>query len=100
MHPETIEVICPCCQAKLKVDVETSAVLSHAVPEKPRAIDDLAAEVAKLKGVAGQRDEVFRKHVDAQKSHGAVLNKKFDELLKQAKQDTDKRPPKRLFDLD
>jgi len=38
--------------------------------------------------------------VDAQKSHGAVLNKKFDELLKQAKQDTDKRPPKSLFDLD
>ena len=100
MPSQPIEVECPCCQAKLKVDVETRTVLTHSVPEKPRPIEDLAAEVAKLKGAAGQRDEVFRKHVEAEKSHGEVLNKKFDELFKQAQKDPDKRPPKRAFDLD
>jgi hypothetical protein len=95
-----IEVECPCCQAKLKIDVETRAVITHTVPEKPKLIEDLAAEVAKLKGAEGRRDEVFRKQVEAQKSHGSILNKKFDELLKQAKENPDAKPVKRLFDLD
>jgi hypothetical protein len=95
-----IEVECPCCQAKLKIDAKTEAVISHSVPVKPKPIEDLAAEVAKLKDVAGRRGEVFQKHVDTQKAHAEVLNKKFDELFKQAKENPDKTPPKRLFDLD
>jgi hypothetical protein len=39
------EVACPCCEAILKIDPETQAVIAHTVPEKPRAIEDLAAEV-------------------------------------------------------
>lgn len=95
-----IEVECPCCQAVLKIDAETRAVISHAVPEKPPAIEDLAAAVAKLKGEAGRRDEVFRKQVEAEKSHGKVLEKKFEELLRQAKENPDVAPPRRDIDLD
>jgi hypothetical protein len=94
------EVQCPCCQATLKVDPETRAVISHKVLEKPRAIEDLAAEVEKLKGASGRRDETFRKSMEAEKSSSSILNKKFDELLKQAKESGDKTPPKRVFDLD
>lgn len=95
-----IEVECPCCQAVLKVDAETEAVISHKVPEKPPAIEDLAAAVAKLKGEAGRRDEVFRKSVESQKMHGKVLEKKFDEMLRQVKENPDAPPPKRDIDLD
>lgn len=94
------EVQCPCCEATLKIDPETRAVISHKEHERPRPIEDLAAEVQKLKGAEGRRDEVFRKQVEAHKSHGDVLNKKFDELFKQAKESKDTRPPKRPFDLD
>src|SRR5690348_15598383 len=94
------EVECPCCQTTLKVDPETRAVISHKVPVKPPPIEDLAAAVAKLKGEAGRRDEVFRKHVETQKMHGTVLERKFDELLKQAKENPDLTPPKRDIDLD
>jgi hypothetical protein len=94
------EVDCPCCSAVLKIDPETQAVIAHAVPEKPPPIEDLAAAVAKLKGEAGRRDEVFRKQFEAEKSHGRVLEKKFDELLKQAKENPDTTPPKRDIDLD
>lgn len=94
------EVQCPCCQAALKVDPETRAVIAHKIPERPRPIEDLAAEVAKLKGEAGRRDEVFRKQFETEKSHGRVLEKKFDELLKQAKEHPDLTPPKRDIDLD
>ena len=100
MSKALVEVRCPCCEAVLKIDVETRAVISHKVPEKPKPIEDLAAEVAKLKGAAGRREEVFQKSFEAEKMHGKVLEKKFDELFKQAKEDPDSPPPKRLFDLD
>jgi hypothetical protein len=95
-----IEVECPCCSAILKIDPETRAVIAHALPEKPPPIEDLAAAVAKLKGEAGRRDEVFRKQFAEEKSHGKVLEKKFDELLKQAKENPDQTRPLRDIDLD
>jgi hypothetical protein len=100
MPQALIEVACPCCSAVLKIDPETRAVIAHAAPEKPPPIEDLAAAVAKLKGEAGRRDEVFRKQFEAEKSHGKVLEKKFDELLKQAKENPDATRPMRDIDLD
>jgi hypothetical protein len=94
------DVECPCCQAILKIDPETRAVIAHTVPEKPPPIEDLAAEVAKLKGEGARREEVFRKQFEAEKSHGKVLEKKFDELFKRAKENPDLPPPQRDIDLD
>jgi hypothetical protein len=93
------EVECPCCQAILKVDPETRAVIAHTVPQKPRAIDDLAAEVAKLKGEDARREQLFQRSFEAEKSHGKVLEKKFDELFKRAKENPDDKPPTRDIDL-
>ena len=94
------DVRCPCCEAFLKIDPETRSVISHKLVEKPRPIEDLAAEVAKLKGAEGRREEAFQKSFAAEKMHGKVLEKKFDELFKQAKENPDKTPPKRDIDLD
>jgi len=94
------EVECPCCQAILKVDPETRAVIAHTVPVKPPPIEDLAAEVAKLKGEGARREQLFQKQFEAEKTHGKVLEKKFDELSKRAKEDPDQTPRKRDIDLD
>lgn len=94
------EIQCPCCQAALKIDPATQAVISHQAAEKPRPIEDLAAAVEKLKGESGRREDVFRKSVAAEKVHGEVLNKKFDELFRQAKEKPDTGKPIRPFDLD
>ena len=94
------DVECPCCEAKLKIDPETRAVIAHTVHEKPRAIDDLAAEVEKLKGAGARREEIFQKQFEAEKSHGKVLEKKFDELFKRAKENPDEKRPMRDIDLD
>ena len=94
------EVPCPCCEAILTIDPETRAVIAHSIPKKPLAIEDLAAEVEKLKGAGARREEVFRKQVEAEKQHGKVLEKKFDELFKRAKESPDTGKPLRDFDLD
>jgi hypothetical protein len=93
------DVECPCCEAILKIDPETGAVIAHTVKERPRPIEDLAAEVAKLKGAGARREEIFQKQFEAEKSHGKVLEKKFDELFKRAKENPDVTPPKRDIDL-
>ncbi|HLK62124.1 MAG TPA: hypothetical protein VKU19_01695 [Bryobacteraceae bacterium] len=94
------EVVCPCCDATLKIDPETRAIIAHTVKEKPRPIEDLAAEVEKLKGAGARREEVFQKQMAAEKTHGKVLEKKFDELFKRAKEEPDTGPRVRDFDLD
>ena len=94
------DVECPCCQAVLKIDPETRAVIAHTVPVKPMPISDLAAEVAKLKGEDARREEVFQKQFEAEKAHGKVLEKKFDELFKRAKETPDSGRPMRDIDLD
>jgi predicted nuclease with TOPRIM domain len=70
------------------------------VKERPRPIEDLRAEVAKLKGEGARREELFRKQFEAEKTHGQVLEKKFDELFKRAKESPDLTPPTRDIDLD
>ena len=59
-----------------------------------------AGKTSRNRGSGGRREEVFRKQVETEKLHGKVLEKKFDELLKQAKENPDVRPPTRDIDLD
>ena len=100
--PRTIlfEIQCPCCGSTLRVDPETRAVISHKEKEKPPPIEDLTAAVARLKSEPKRREEVFRKSLQEQKSHHKVLEKKFDELFKQAKEEPDLKPPIKDIDLD
>ncbi len=52
------------------------------------------------KGEAGRREDVFKKSVESHKTHHDVLSKKFDEMLKIAKENPDEPPPKRDIDFD
>jgi hypothetical protein len=98
--PVLFEVNCPCCEAALKIDPVTRAVISHQAKEKPRAIEDLSAAASLVKVQAERREQAYRKSVEEHKSHHDVLARKFDELLKQAKANPDAPRPLRDIDLD
>lgn len=100
MAKQVFDVKCPCCDASLRIDAELGAVLSHTEAVKKPVIEDLTAEVEKLKGAAGRREEAFQKSFAAEKTQGALLNRKFDELLKQAKSDPEFGKKPRDIDLD
>lgn len=95
-----IDLDCPCCHAALKIDPETRSVISFKAVEKPRSVEDIDAAYNIWKGEADRREAAFRKSVEAEKKSKDVLSKKFDELLKQAKEAPDVTPPKRDIDLD
>jgi hypothetical protein len=98
--PPLITVICPCCQAELHIDPATSAVIRHKEHVKPPSIADFETAVERMKGEEGRRENIFKKSVEAHKSHHDVLSKKFDEMLKVAKENPDEPPPKRDIDFD
>jgi hypothetical protein len=97
---ELITVTCPCCKAELHIDPETAAVIRHQEFVKPPSFADLEAAVQKQRGEAGRREEAFKKSVEEHKTHHDVLSRKFDEMLKIAKEHPDEPPPKRDIDFD
>lgn len=95
-----ITVVCPCCEAELHIDPATQAVIRHVEHVKPPTFGDLEAAVQKFKGEASRREDAFKKSVESHRSQKDVLNKKFDEMLRLAKEDPDAPPPKRDIDFD
>jgi hypothetical protein len=95
-----LKVKCPCCDAELHIDAATEAVIRHVEAQKPAMFSDMEAAVARFKGEKGRRDDAFEKSVADHKSRADILNKKFDEMLKLAKENPNEPPPKRDIDFD
>ncbi len=94
------EVTCPCCGATLKVDAETRAVISHTAPVRPKTFNDIEEAARAMKEQDTLRESIFRQSVEAQKHSADLLNKKFEEALRKAKETPDTGKPIRDFDLD
>jgi hypothetical protein len=93
-----LEIVCPCCQTILVIDVNLGRLVSHKEPErgnKPELSDAhrLVAEEA------ARREAIFQQSVDNEKTRGDALSRRFEEALKQANQEPITKPT-RDFDLD
>ena len=94
------EVTCPCCNAVLKIDPENQAVIAHTAAVKPRTFNDIEAAARAMKEQDSRRDSIFRQSVENQKHASDLLEKKFQEAVKKAKESPDTGKPIRDFDLD
>ncbi len=94
------ELTCPCCSAVLKVDPATQAVIAHTAPVRPKMFNDMEEAARALKEQDSRRESLFRQSVEAQKHSSDVLEKKFQEAVKRAKETPDTGKPMRDFDLD
>jgi hypothetical protein len=94
------EVSCPCCGGLLKIDPDTRAVISHVAPVKPKTFNDLEAAAKAMRDNEGRKESIFRQAVDAEKNKKDLLEKKFQEAVKKAKETPDEGPRLRDFELD
>jgi len=96
----SFDVTCPCCGAVLKIDAATRAVISHVAPVKPKTFQDMEEAARAMKEQDSRRESIFRQSVDAQKHAAELLEKKFQEAVKKAKETPDTGRPIRDLDLD
>ena len=93
-----LEVTCPCCRASLVIDTNLGRVISHREPERADKPElDEAARI--LAAEAARREALFEQSVEAEKGRDDALARRFEEALRQAKQEPVTRPD-RDFDLD
>jgi hypothetical protein len=92
------EVTCPCCRATLVIDAGLKRVVRHIEPERPDRpkLDEAHRILAEEKA---RRESLFDQSVQSEKTRGDALAKRFEEALKQAREEPISKPA-REFDLD
>lgn len=94
------EVTCPCCGALLKVDADTKAVISHTAKAVPKTFADMEAAARAMKENESRKESLFRQSVEAERNKADLMEKKFQEAVRKAKETPDTGKPIRDFDLD
>jgi len=94
------EVPCPCCGAMLKIDPATKAVISHVAKAVPKTFEDLEGAARSMREQDSRKESLFRQSVEAEKNKSDLLEKKFQEAIRKAKESPDTGKPIRDFDLD
>lgn len=84
----------------MKIDPDTRAVISHMAPVKPKTFNDFEAAAKAMREQEGRKESIFRQSVEAQKHQADVLEKKFQEAMRKAKETPESGPQIRDFDLD
>jgi hypothetical protein len=100
-NPSTaFEITCPCCNAVLKVDSGAQAVIAHTPAATPKMFTDFEDAARAMREQNSRKESVFRQAVENQKNSADLLEKKFQEAVKRAKEAPDTGKPIRDFDLD
>jgi ribulose kinase len=99
-NSDAFEITCPCCNAVLKIDPSTRAVIAHTAAVKPKMFNDMEEAARAMKEQDSRRDSIFRQSVENQKNSAELLEKKFQEAVRRAKETPDTGKPIRDFDLD
>ena len=96
---KTFEVACPDCGAMLKIDAATGLVVSHTSAPRKRMFEDLETAAKAMRESDQRKESIFRQSVDAERNKEDLLEKKFAEAMRKAK-DAPEGKPLRDFDLD
>jgi len=94
---DRIDVTCPCCNTQLVVETSSGEILSE---NRPKMDVDKTFEDAmtSVRSGSDRREDAFSKAFDRTKNFDDLLEKKFEEARKKAKDDTSK--PKNPLDFD
>ena len=84
----------------LRIDPVTQTVISHTPAPRKKTFDDLSAAAQGMREQDARRDSIFAQSVEAQKNREDILNKKFEEAFRKAKESPDTGRPLREIDLD
>ena len=90
------EIICPCCDSKLQIDIITGEVFW--LEKRAKEFGSLSEMVKGLDNQRKEKESLFKKQSEIQKDRKRLLDEKFKEAQKHVDKSTEK--PLRDFDFD
>ena len=85
----------------LRIDAATGLVVSHTSAPRKRMFEDLETAAQAMRAQEERKESLFRQSVDAERNKADLMDKKFAEAVKRAKEAPDpSKPFLRDFDLD
>ncbi len=100
MSEDTFEVVCPECGGVLRIDAKLQSVIAHTPPPRKRTFEDFETAAKAMREQEGRKESIFRQAVDAEKHKDDLMERRFAEALKKAKESPGTERPLREFDLE
>jgi len=97
---DVFEVTCPDCGGILRIDGVSRTVVSHTSAPRKRTFEDFESAARAMRDQEERKQSLFRQAVDAEKHKEDVLNKRFADALRKAKDSPATERPLREFDLE
>ncbi len=87
---DRVDIVCPCCATRLVADVETGEILSEERPKKDLE-KSFSEAMNQVRSGESRREEAFSKAFERTQKLDTLLEKKFEEARKKAKDDPDEK---------
>ena len=94
------EVVCPDCGAILTVDPETRSIIGHKSAPRKRTFEDFEGAARAMRDQEERKESIFRQSMETERNKKDVMERRFAEAVKRAKDDPTTGKPLREFDLD
>lgn len=94
MRKKDLEIHCPDCGSRLRIDPETGAILAHGA-EKATDLEEVQSRIAAREG---QRADAFGAALDAERGRKKELDDLFKEAAEKAKGSDDEEAPDNPLD--
>jgi pyocin large subunit-like protein len=83
----------------IRIDAASGLVVSHTPAPRKRMFEDLETAAKAMREQEERKESIFRQSVDAERNKAELMEKKFAEAVRKAK-DAPEGKPLRDFDLD
>ena len=96
---DRVDIVCPCCETRLVADVARAEILSQERPKKDLE-KSFSEAMNKVRSGESRREESFSKAYERTQKLDTLLDKKFEEARKKAKDDDSGEKPHNPMDWD
>ena len=88
---DRVDIVCPCCETRLVADTETGEILSEERPKK-NIEKSFTDAVSQVRSGESRREEAFSKAFERTQKQDSLLEKKFEEARKKARDTPGEKP--------
>ena len=86
-----LEILCPCCEARIVVDQATGVVIAHEAKKDPKTAGSIAEIMQDLAAKKESSEKLFEREMSSMKDRERILDEKLQEALRKARESKDEK---------